>query len=449
MDMAVRYILVVDDNRAIHEDILKIINHNSNNNQLLDTKAGLLFGQNSVNAEGADSGYELIIDSAYQGEEAVTLVTQATQEGKNYALAFIDMRMPPGWDGLTTIEKIWGIDPDVQIVICTAYSDYSYEEVYQRLKATENFLILKKPFDMIEIKQMTAAMIKKWDLNREIQAQIKNLEELVKARTADLIQSAKMASIGQLAAGVAHEINNPIGYVISNNSILKKYLLILSEVYKQYESLLELIKPEMDERVFRAKTELLESNRSKNINKILADTFNIVDESFEGLERIKNIVKDLKTYSHAGHGDFERVNLIDCIESSLKIINSEIKKKCSLTKKYEELPLLWGCSVKLHQVFLNILMNATQAIKDKGEISITTELHKAQIVVTIADTGEGISPEHLDKLFDPFFTTKPVGVGTGLGLSISNNIIQQHKGTITVESFVGKGTAFKIFLPIK
>lgn len=239
-----------------------------------------------------------------------------------------------------------------------------------------------------------------------------------------LMQSARMASIGELSAGVAHEINNPISFVISNIHVLKKYFLTIKEFFPQ-----------------------LNAADNKNIAAILTDSENILVESLEGLERISAIVADLKAFSHADQGIVENVDINRCIESSLKIIKNELKYKCTLKKNYAELPLLAGLPLQLNQVFLNILVNATQAIPEQGEITITTSCVEEKIIIAIRDTGVGIPVENLNKLFSPFFTTKPVGQGTGLGLSVSYGIVKKHGGHIEVKSTVGEGTTFIIYLP--
>ena len=176
--MQQKRILVVDDNEAVHYDFRKALEINKKNNGALDELRNKVFSDSSV-ASAYTSFPSLIIDSAYQGLEAVELVKKSVEKQENYALAFIDMLMPPGIDGVTTIEKIWEIDPDLQIVICTAHSVYSYEEMYQRLKGSDNFLILKKPFDTIEILQLVASLTRKWELDKQARQQLKRQSEQI------------------------------------------------------------------------------------------------------------------------------------------------------------------------------------------------------------------------------------------------------------------------------
>ncbi|MBV8803026.1 MAG: diguanylate cyclase, partial [Gammaproteobacteria bacterium] len=179
-----RRILLVDDNKTIHEDFYKVLTLQKGDRALLEVEA-LIYG-NSKPLEKKAQELPYIIDSAYQGQEALELVKTSTDKNQPYTLAFIDVRMPPGWNGIETIQRIWEVDPNIQVVICTAFSDYSWKEIIKKLGYSENFIILKKPFDVIEIRQLAAALTKKWELNREVQYQIQHLQELVREQTTEL-----------------------------------------------------------------------------------------------------------------------------------------------------------------------------------------------------------------------------------------------------------------------
>lgn len=262
-----------------------------------------------------------------------------------------------------------------------------------------------------------------------------------------LVQSQKMESIGHLAAGVAHEINNPIGFVQSNLHTLSDYVQGFKaalNIYRALQPQIQTLAGEHPE--ILADLKILEAQG--NLSFICEDVDDLLAESTEGVRRVSDIVKGLRNFARPGESAFQEVNINECIESTLKISANELKYKCTIEKQFGELPLLKCYPSQLNQVFLNILVNAAQAISEKGIIEIKTAFENDRIMVKISDTGEGISPENLPAVFNPFFTTKPVGQGTGLGLSISYDIIQKHQGSIEVESELGKGATFTISLPV-
>jgi PAS domain S-box-containing protein len=257
-----------------------------------------------------------------------------------------------------------------------------------------------------------------------------------------LLQSEKMASIGQLAAGVAHELNNPIGFVNSNLGTLDGYLRDLFAIADAYADAAASALPECPQldRAHALKQE-------KDYDFLRADTFQLLAESKEGLSRVAKIVKDLKDFSRAGEATYQWADLHQGLDSTLNIVWNELKYKCTVTKDYGDLPRIWCVPSQLNQVFMNLLVNAAHAIPEKGEIAIRTGSQGDEIFVAIADTGTGIAPEHLNRIFEPFFTTKPVGKGTGLGLSLAYSIVQKHQGRFEVHSELGKGSVFTVWLP--
>ncbi|GAB1393300.1 hypothetical protein MASR1M60_14630 [Rhodocyclaceae bacterium] len=259
-----------------------------------------------------------------------------------------------------------------------------------------------------------------------------------------LLQSEKMASIGQLAAGVAHELNNPIGFVHSNLGTLKTYVDDIFQIATVCEvAAQQAANPDGFARIQAIK-------REKDFDFLKTDIYQLLNESVDGLQRVKKIVQDLKDFSRPGEAEWQWADLNQGIESTLNIVWNELKYKCAITKQYGDLPRVHCLIAQLNQVFMNLLVNAAQAIEHQGEITIATRaLDAATVEVRISDTGKGIKPEHLNRLFDPFFTTKPVGKGTGLGLSIAWGIIEKHHGKIEVASEVGKGTTFIITLPVE
>lgn len=248
-------------------------------------------------------------------------------------------------------------------------------------------------------------------------------------------QQEKLASVGQLAAGVAHEINNPIGFISSNLGTLKKY----TAKFMEY----------IDASANGLKAEELQQMRKKlKIDFISEDIKDLVKESIEGTERVKEIVQNLKSFSRVDDIEVKEADINECLESTIKVIWNELKYKAKLIKEYGELPLVKCYPQQLNQVFMNFLINAVHAIEKEGEIKIKTWQDGKDVFVSISDTGHGIPAENINKLFEPFFTTKEVGKGTGLGLSIAHEIIQKHNGMIDVESEVGTGTTFTVNIPV-
>ena len=258
---------------------------------------------------------------------------------------------------------------------------------------------------------------------------------------AKLMQSEKLASLGQLSAGVAHEINNPIAFVHSNVSTLSDYVGTYQKLFALYRE----SDDQDDKDALIARIRKLEED--EDIDFINEDIGSLIYDTLDGAERIKEIVKGLQEFSHTNGDSKTPFDLIKCIKSTLKIVQSETKNKCLFITEYGAVPPAFGNSSEINQVILNLLVNAGQAVDAGGVIHVNVACEDASITISISDNGSGIDKQHIDRLFDPFFSTKPVGVGTGLGLSISYGIIQDHEGTIEVESELGEGTTFTITLP--
>jgi two-component system NtrC family sensor kinase len=277
----------------------------------------------------------------------------------------------------------------------------------------------------------------------EIAAQNARLNEAydqLRMSQARILQQEKLASIGQLAAGVAHEINNPMGFIASNLGTLKKYSDRLGCFIAVQEKALAAAGA-VPEEVRKARGEL-------KIDRICGDLQALVDESLEGAERVRKIVQNLKSFSRVDQAEFKHADINECIESTINIVWNEIKYKATLHRDFGLLPQIRCYPQQLNQVFMNILVNAAQAIGEKGEIRVRSRAEDGFVCVEISDTGCGIPPENLGRLFEPFFTTKEVGKGTGLGLSIAYDIIKKHNGEILVHSKVGKGTVFALKIPV-
>jgi len=257
------------------------------------------------------------------------------------------------------------------------------------------------------------------------------------------IQSEKLASIGQLAAGVAHEINNPIGYVNSNLGTLQGYVSQLLTAVAGYADA-------AGRSHDAAAAEMAELRRRFDIDFLAVDVPQLITESREGIDRVCKIIRDLKDFSRRDRGEsWVRVDVRDGLESTLNIVSNQLKYKTQIIKTFADLPLVECLPSELNQVFLNVLMNAGQAIKERGVITVTTGRSGDRVWIAIGDDGEGIPADVLPRIFDPFFTTKPVGSGTGLGLSISYGIVTKHHGQIEVTSVPGQGTLLRIELPIE
>ena len=263
---------------------------------------------------------------------------------------------------------------------------------------------------------------------KELERANKDLQEA----QAQLVHTAKMGSLGQLVAGVAHELNNPIGFIYSNMSVLTDYI-------EKLDKLIDVA--EKDPKKLKAAKEEVDYEY------IMKDLPKLIRSCEDGAKRVRDIVLNLKNFSRSDELERKEYNLEEGLESTLQILKSELKD-IKVHKKFGGIPPIHCYAGQINQVFMNIVSNAVQAIDGKGDIWIETKKKGLEIVITIKDNGRGISEKNLSKIFDPFFTTKPVGQGTGLGLSISYGIIENHKGQILVDSIVGKGTEFKIILPL-
>jgi two-component system NtrC family sensor kinase len=281
--------------------------------------------------------------------------------------------------------------------------------------------------------------------NEQLQSALKALSSkqteqdqlLRKLETANsqLLQSEKMAAIGQLAAGVAHEINNPIGYVFSNLKTLDGYVRDLLKIIDAVEGVASL-------------DELRQLKRNLEYDYIRGDVAALISESEDGIDRVKRIISALKDFSHIEEDEFRPADLHRGLDTTLNVVNNELKYKAEVIKEYGELPEVECIQSQINQVVMNLLVNAAHAIEQFGRITLRTGRAEDQVWIEVEDNGGGIEPKLLNRIFEPFFTTKPVGKGTGLGLALSYNIMQKHSGSIEVHSEVGVGTRFRLNLPI-
>ncbi|HMJ92279.1 MAG TPA: ATP-binding protein [Candidatus Acidoferrum sp.] len=572
-----RRILVIDDNRAIHEDFRKIFGQTARNESMEAAEAEL-FDEAPV----APAQRKFTIDSAMQGQEGLAMVKQAMREGQLYALAFVDVRMPPGWDGIETVARLWEACPDLQVVICTAYSDYTWDDMIQKLGQSDRLVILKKPFDNIEVLQLANALTEKWFFLQQIRNHVLDLEfrvvhgseqlrkseerfRLITENAADLIsivdadgrrlysspsfrtllgfapeemdgtlafdqihpddcaaalastrrtvetgdvqvidyrmrhkdgswrtleshkapfrnadgliegvlivsrdigerkmleiqlrQAQKLESIGQLAAGIAHEINTPTQFIGDNTRFVRDAFNDLQQLLTAYDKMFKAaqtgaLPPEL-------LAEVEAAQQAADLEYLSAEVPKALEQTIDGIERVSKIVRAMKDFSHPGNESKTMLDLNKAIESTATVCRSEWKYVADLVTDFDlALPLVPVLPGEFNQVVLNIMINATHAITDvvgsggngKGTITISTRRDSDYVEVRIRDTGAGIPEKVRDRIFEPFFTTKEVGKGTGQGLAIARSVVvEKHNGTVVFETESGKGTCFIIRLPL-
>ncbi len=420
-------ILIVDDDAAIHRDFDRILADSGEE----DPAQERFFG-----AELARPVFpRFIVDHAYQGTQGWERAKQAVEEGRPYSVAFVDMRMPPGPDGLTTIEQIWQADADVHVVICTAYSDYSWSQMAERLQATDRWLIMKKPVDVVEVRQTVTAMSRKWTMERQQRHESSQLrrtvsqaaevarreaiqreraEQELREKEAQLRQQQRLEAMGAVTGGVAHEFNNLL-------QVIQSYVSFPLEVLPPASSVASDL--QVAQRAVRRATEitskLLNFSRRKPARKEVISLNQLVNQFVQMWRPLLGSHIEVRTALNA-------VPATVCADGEM-----------------------------LEQVLTNLCLNARDAMPDGGWIEIATRHPESQdghspsnVELWVTDTGSGMDEETRRQIFDPFFTTKGVGKGSGLGLAVVYGIVQEHGGEIEVHSEPGMGTAFVLRLPI-
>jgi two-component system NtrC family sensor kinase len=456
-----RRILIVDDSHAIHDDFRKILGAPDAAEAALAAAEARLFDTPQVTA---DTARPFQVDTASQGEEGLRMVERALAEGRPYAMAFVDFRMPPGWDGVETTKRLWQVCPELQIVICTAFADCSWDQVLGDLKPLDRLLILKKPFDSIEVLQLANALTEKWRLLQEAKATLTGLEQAVKRRTqeleesqlaalnmmedavhhranaeraledlkrevaerkqleAQLLQSQKMEAIGQLAGGIAHDFNNILGAILGNAELIK------------------LMPPGSPE-----SAECLEAILSAS-------------------QRATDLVRQILAFSRRQEAKRQPLQLHLVVKEALKLLRASVPTTIEFHANIGLTPTVLADPSEIHQVTMNLCTNAWHAMQDRPGV-ITVELAETEVDaalaklhpdlrpgryvrLTVTDNGCGMDSATMEHIFEPFFTTKPVGLGTGLGLAVVHGIVKNHDGGIVVRSEPGVGTTFQIYFPV-
>lgn len=325
---------------------------------------------------------------------------------------------------------------------------HAFNRMISRLKSTQQ---TRDAFET-ELKELNQSLEERVERRtaalRKSNAELQSANEQIRETQSQLLQSEKMASLGQMAAGVAHEINNPVGFVMSNINSLKSYV----ESYQALETrVAQLLSEEPGSPAWQEQKQQLATFISEQDFEFIRDDVDeLIADSVEGSRRIRDIVQGLKEFSHVDQAAIQEADINGCLDTTLKVVNNELKYNCDIRRDFQPLPPVQCNPGQLNQVFMNLLVNAGHALGEQGGIiGLRTRSVEDEVEIRIFDNGKGIAPEHLGKLFDPFFTTKPVGEGTGLGLSISYGIIEEHHGSIDVKSKQGVGTSFTIRLPVK
>lgn len=392
------------------------------------------------------------VQTSLTGKDALIIL-----EKENIDLVVVDWLMPE-MDGLQLVQNIRSNEYFRETPIIMMSNKNRVDDVAKAIEmGVDDFINKDTDFRLLEKK--IGVLLRIQEQHRRYTHQIledKNrVEELVRERTkqlhqtnedlkstqAQLVHAEKMAAIGQMVAGVAHEINNPLGFIANNLYALEGYIGDLKQLFVAYDE----CRPKFTEE-FSA---LVQIEQDIDLAFILQDFSEIIDGSRGGVERLTNIVKSLRNFSRLDEGEFKRDDITTGIESSLQILQHQIKDRIEVIKEWDNLPQIVAAHGQLNQVFINILTNAIAAIEGAGKIYIRGYSKEPYLILEFEDTGCGIQQEILGKIFDPFFTSKDVGKGTGLGLSISYGIIKKHRGEIVVNSTVGKGTTFTIKLPLE
>jgi two-component system NtrC family sensor kinase len=377
----------------------KVVRHNKKFAEMFVPDAASVVGRQTRDFFGSQAGYEEFVDIVYP----------TLSQGKPFQQELMLQQL----DG----SRLW-----VQVI--------AYASDLDNPQAGAWWLVQ----DRSEMRRAQEALESNYAHVKEINSRLEEAQN-------QLLQSEKMASIGQLAAGVAHEINNPVGFVNSNLTSLKRYVDGLLKLVATYEAIEGALAPDQQKQVALVKKEV-------DLEYLREDLPALLTESADGLGRVKRIVQDLKDFSRVDNADWSEADLNAGLDSTLNVVSSEVKYKAEIRKEYGSLPPVRCLAAQLNQVFMNFIVNAAHAIAERGVITLSTGHAGDWVWVEVTDTGCGMSAEVQKRMFEPFYTTKPAGKGTGLGLSLSFSIVQKHKGVIKVVSKPGKGSALRVWIPV-
>jgi signal transduction histidine kinase len=380
-------------------------------------------------------------ETAASADEALAVLANNT-----FALVISDMMMP-GRNGVELLREVKSRYPETAVIMISGIDRPQRVRDALRIGASD-YLIKPCDLDVLTLsveRALERRLLQRTTANYKAHLENQNVE-LANSKTelerlqAQLVHTEKMASLGQLSAGIAHELNNPAGFIYGNVDILRDYLKDLERLLKIYDEID--LPPEAAASVAALKTEI-------DYEKLSGDLSSILTDCREGAQRICDVVKNLRLFSRLDEAELKKIDIHEGIDSTIRLLSRYYSAgKIVLRRDYADLPMVNCYAGQLNQVWMNLLGNAAQALNDQGEVSVSTRIDDDWISVVISDTGSGIPEEDLPRIFDPFFTTKPVGEGTGLGLSISYGIIVRHGGAITVKSQVGSGTSFTVKIPI-
>lgn len=470
---APRRVLIVDDSPSIHADFREILAPKRTDS--LAELDELLFGDDASSVPETPTT-EFALDSAYQGQEALAMVEAATREGRPYAVCFLDVRMPPGWSGPETLAHLWRADPNLQVVLCTAYADLSWQSLLGSFTRTDGLLILKKPFEVPEVRQMAHALSEKWLLAEADRRRVSELEARVRRRTRaldaaneqlrhemhervraqhELSKRQRLESLGRLAAGLGHEINNPLNCIAGN---------------------VEWVLEELAGRAVQVPTS--GATRPAEAAASPADIERALRDTLQSAARIARIVRSVSAFMQPVSDTLEPLSVNQLITEAAEAVLAARRPEDSadsgapdpstpgsvtpaatpdpvtIDLALGEVPAVLARRQELRQVFVNLIENAVCALAESmppagsAAVRVVSRYEGDQRVhIEVTDAGVGIAADHLDKLFDPFFTTRPVGEGMGLGLSICHATVTSLGGTITVRPGAERGAVATVDLP--